>query len=178
MKLWESWQILSRDYNWPSDAGLINYTPCSTNHLSVFYVSNHLCKHTFHFHFFLPKNQSLKEKSPRFSLAAWSSRLFLLPFESRNLHVNISNYFSFSHHVHINLSRRQKSRWRHQTTWVCCFWADGAGCPEGCGSLPFTCYTVPFAPSVYWRLNFFHLKTERTEVSRFNYSCKIYAGSA
>lgn len=44
-------------------------------------------------------------------------------------------------------------------------------------SLVFTCF-VTFAPSVYWKLNFFYLTTEGTEVSCFSYSCKVYAGSA
>lgn len=41
---------------------------------------------------------------------------------------------------------------------------------------PSLAFTVTFAPSVYWKLNFFYL-TEGTEVSRFSYSCKVYAGS-
>lgn len=43
---------------------------------------------------------------------------------------------------------------------------------------PSLVFTVTFAPSVYWKLNFFYLTTEGTEVSCFSYSCKVYAGSA
>lgn len=43
---------------------------------------------------------------------------------------------------------------------------------------PSLVFTVTFAPSVYWKLNFFYLTTEGTEVSCFSYSCKVYVGSA
>lgn len=43
---------------------------------------------------------------------------------------------------------------------------------------PSLVFTVTFAPSVYWKLSFFYVTTEGTEVSCFSYSCNVYAGSA
>lgn len=43
---------------------------------------------------------------------------------------------------------------------------------------PSLVFTMTIAPSVYWKLNFFCLTTEGTDVSHFSYSCKVYAGSA